>query len=118
MDWGNIATAGAAVCALIIFWMNLSDRISKASSAAETANIVAQNAIAKAENAAQTAGMKAEMLSADLAKFREQVAKDYVSRESMRELEDRVVGAIDKLGDRFDRMFEGKPLPRPRRTQD
>jgi hypothetical protein len=34
------------------------------------------------------------------------VAKDYVSSKNMRDLEDRLTAAIDRLGDRLDRRFE------------
>ncbi len=43
--------------------------------------------------------------AAALAQFREQVAREYVSREAMRELEERVVKAIDRVGDRLDRII-------------
>lgn len=47
-----------------------------------------------------------EVVRSDLASFREQVAREYVSREHLRELEDRLVSAIERLGDRLDRLFE------------
>lgn len=44
--------------------------------------------------------------AAALSLFREQVAREYVSREAMRELEERVVKAIDRISDRLDRVLE------------
>jgi hypothetical protein len=41
-----------------------------------------------------------------LAAFELGVAKDYVSSKNMRDLEDRLTAAIDRLGDRLDRRFE------------
>jgi hypothetical protein len=36
--------------------------------------------------------------------YREQIARDYIHREVMREVEDRLTGAIDRLGERLDRF--------------
>lgn len=51
----------------------------------------------------------------ELNQFKERVAVDYVSRDLMRDLEERLVGAmdkvvdrLDKLADRLDRMFASK----------
>lgn len=66
----------------------------------------------RAEEAAQSMGTRLKQVeerialeTAALALFREQVAREYVSREAMRELEERVVKAIDRVGDRIDRIM-------------
>lgn len=47
-----------------------------------------------------------DAIEKDHAGFREKVARDYVSRDALRELEERLVNAIERLGDRFDRYFD------------
>ena len=50
--------------------------------------------------------IKHSKAAADLSAFREYVAREYVAKESLRELEDRLVAAIERLGDRLDRILE------------
>ena len=38
--------------------------------------------------------------------YREQIAREYIHREVMREVEERLTAAIDRLGDRLDRALE------------
>jgi len=45
------------------------------------------------------------LLEASLSQFREQVAKDYIHRVVMSDVEDRLTAAIDRLGDRLDRIL-------------
>ncbi len=40
----------------------------------------------------------------DLAQLRVEMIRDYVSKQSMREVEDRMASAVDRLGDRVDKM--------------
>jgi uncharacterized membrane-anchored protein YhcB (DUF1043 family) len=45
--------------------------------------------------------------------FRVEVAKNYVTNSAIREFEERMVAAIDRLADRLDRLFE-RTSPRTR----
>jgi uncharacterized protein HemX len=108
MDASAVAAVGAGMaaiaagCTILAFWMRFSDRITKADS--------------KAENAAKRADELAKQIdechgrittqAAQFAMYREQVAREYIHRESMREVEDRLTQAIDRLGDRLDRALE------------
>lgn len=47
-----------------------------------------------------------EKLTEDLGNFKLTVAKEYVTVAGLREIEDRMVAAIERLGDRLDRIFE------------
>ena len=87
---------------IISFWMALSSRLTKAESAADIASkIVTDNTKILTE------------LSHSYTGFREQVAKEYIHRSTMIEVEDRLSKSIDRLGDRFDifltRLTENKP---------
>lgn len=57
---------------------------------------------------AERAIEKADAIADDLAAFREQAAREFVSVTTLEKVEERVVGAIDRLGDRLDRFFEKK----------
>lgn len=44
----------------------------------------------------------------ELASFKERVAREHVTFDVLAKVEERVVAAIERLGDRLDRLFEGK----------
>lgn len=92
---GVAAAVGVAVITLIGFWMKLSKDITKAEGKAEAAYI-----------AAAAVEQEAKRVAISLAEFKEKVARDYVSHEALRQMEDRLVGAIDRLADRMDKLFE------------
>jgi hypothetical protein len=97
-DFITLAAFGSmaiSAIAIIGFWMNFSDRISDARNEARIAREVAK------ENSERISSM-----NASFALYREQVARDYISREMMQEFERRLTSAIDKLGERFDRYVE------------
>jgi len=87
---------------VITFWMNFSNRIVEAKGAADKALSVAEDAKKDAKEATE----KATLLSAAFGLYREQIAREYIHREVMREVEDRLTAAIERLGDRLDRVLE------------
>ncbi len=93
------ATFGIALIvpaiAIIGFWMSISARLTKAEVTAEDA-----------KKDAEEANSKATLLSASFSLYREQIAREYIHREVMREVEDRLTQAIERLGDRLDRVLE------------
>lgn len=69
---------------------------------------VAEEACREAREAKDSAGSaheKVALLQAALTAYRETQAERLVSREVLREVEDRLTGAIDRLGDRFDHLL-------------
>src|SRR3954454_11562460 len=92
------ATFGVALIvpaiAIVGFWMTLSARLAKA-------EIISQ----EAKDDAKEANDKATILSASFSLYREQIAREYIHREVMREVEDRLTQAIERLGDRLDRVL-------------
>lgn len=105
IEWSTIA-AGASVCAMAIafatFWVKFGGRLARAEADAKAAQKTADVAV----DAAKEANEKVVVLSAAFGLYREQVAKEYIHREAMREVEDRLTSAIERLGDRLDRFFE------------
>lgn len=81
--------------AIIGFWMSLSARLAKA-----------ELTSSEAKEDAKEANEKATLLSASFSLYREQIAREYIHREVMREVEDRLTQAIERLGDRLDRVLE------------
>lgn len=81
--------------AIIGFWMTFATRLTTAESAAK-----------EAKEDAKEANSKATLLSAAFSLYREQIAREYIHREVMREVEDRLTAAIERLGDRLDRVLD------------
>jgi hypothetical protein len=100
-----IWVAIVATCALFItigglVW-KLASRISSVEATATTASSRAD--IAGINVAANT--LKVERVASELAAHREAVAKEYVSFTYMSNLENRLIDAIGKVGDRIDGLF-------------
>jgi hypothetical protein len=97
-NWGN---SNGTLCRNA-----LERRISRGEGKAETA-------LAEAERARKIAHDCSEKLAAScaaIALYREQVARDYMHREVMREVEQRLTEAIDRLADRLDRLLERREI--------
>lgn len=96
---GSVCVSGIAI---VTFWMRFSDRISKADNTAKTALDIAQEAKKDAHEASE----KIALQTLAFGLYREQIAREYIHREVMREVEDRLTAAIERLGDRLDRVLE------------
>ncbi len=95
-SWLTIALASIVpAIAIIGFWMTISSRLTKAETLAFEAG-----------KDAGLANEKTALLQASFALYREQIAREYIHREMMREVEDRLTAAIERLGDRLDRVLE------------
>lgn len=105
MDWTGIGALGGLCIAgitVLSFWMRFSDRITKA----EAAAAAAKTASDEAQKSADEAQRKVEIQGAAFSIYREQIAREYIHREVMREVEERLTAAIERLGDRLDRVLE------------
>jgi hypothetical protein len=101
-QWLAIILASALPAMGIIgFWMKLSSRLTKAETVA-----------VDARDDAKEANEKSTILSASFSLYREQIAREYIHREVMREVEERLTQAIDRLGDRLDRVLERSEIQR------
>ena len=81
--------------AFATFWLTFGSRIATAENKAGNAELQAKDAIDKVA-----------ILASSFALYREQIAREYIHREAMREVEDRLTAAIDRLGERLDRFLE------------
>jgi len=98
LEWpilSAIAALGGFGIAFATFWLRFGSRISKSESEASTAR-----------SEAKEANEKVGLLATSFSLYREQVAREYIHREVMREVEDRLTAAIERLGDRLDRFVE------------
>lgn len=98
MEWAAISAVAALAgfgIAFATFWLTFGGRIAKAEADASNA-----------ADHAKEANDKVAIQTAAFALYREQVAREYIHREVMREVEDRLTQAIDRLGERLDRFTE------------
>jgi hypothetical protein len=102
VTWIGVAAGCASLISILRFWMTYSDRITTAEAAAKAAADTAQEAKKDAHETSE----KIAILAASFSLYREQVAREYIHREVMREVEDRLTQAIDRLGVRLDRFTE------------
>ncbi len=91
LQW--LAAAVPAI-AIIGFWMTLSSRLTKAETVAEAAQRHSSVAIERLA-----------VMNQSYTDFREKVATEYIHRQTMIDVEDRLSKAIDRLSDRFDTLF-------------
>lgn len=98
LEWaavGAISAIGGFGLSFAVFWLTFGGRIG-------TAETKATQALDQAKEANDKVGIQ----TAAFALYREQVAREYIHREVMREVEDRLTQAIDRLGERLDRFTE------------
>lgn len=104
-EWAALSAVAAVAgfgLAFATFWLTFGKEIAAARGEATAAKAAAVNAALTAKEAVD----KINIMAAAHSLFREQVAKEYINREVAREMEDRLVAAIDQLGRRFDRFME------------
>lgn len=110
LTWGALIAALGSATGLITFWVNRG----RAEGAAEQRLASAEAATVDSKRIALDAHAKVALLESAFGIYRERIAAEYVSRQTLREVEDRISGAIEKLGDRIDRSFEDRDLRRPK----
>jgi len=110
---GALAGLVVATLAVVGFWMNLSDRITKANSSAEAALQVA----AEAEEGLKECNERVTALAANFSLYREQAVEKFVTHhaitevekrlvESQAKTEQRLVDALAGLNERLDRLID------------
>lgn len=105
MEWAVIAAiagSASACVAILTFWIRFSDRITTAEGKADEALKAAEQS--RRDN--QENSDKLAIQTAAFSLYREQIAREYIHREVMREVEERLTQAIERLGDRLDRVLE------------
>jgi len=117
---GVICSVVVAACALVTFWLRFGDRISRSQS--DAASALQEAAEAKLE--LEQFRVLQATLKEELTSFQLRVAKEYVDKDMMREVESRVIAAVEKaaqaatdaiaqLAKRIDGISDGR---RARRT--
>ncbi len=97
----NTATLLAIItqAVFVIIFLVRSDNRSR------SAKELARDAIGRADDAHN----KIAIQDSTHSMFREQVARDYVSREALREMEERLTDSIEGIRDRLDRVLDARP---------
>lgn len=112
---GTMVTLVVGFGAGIAAWVTALNRISGHDTK------LSENAVAigKAHEAHKLLADRVEAVRAkgaqELADFKLEVAKNYATNSAIREVEERIVVAIDRLGDRLDKIIVGQQ-PRDRRS--
>jgi hypothetical protein len=116
---GVICSVVVAGCAFVTFWLRFGDRISRAQGDAATAlQEAAETKLELEQQRALHATLKEELTS-----FQLRVAKEYVDKDMMREVESRVIAAVEKaarasteaiaqLAKRIDGISDSRRAPR------
>lgn len=99
LSWGALIGAAGSIIAIVTFWMNRGRAEGENSATASDAKKMALEA-----------HIKIGALDAAFGLYRENVAKEYVSRSTLHEVEIRITGAIDRITDRLDRIIEQSSL--------
>lgn len=102
MEIAAFASFVVAVLTILRTYSNQAVRITRFGDEAKAAKQAAEDASREAEAAIALA----REANAGLARFREHVAREYTSKEAIREMEARLVSAIDRLGERFDKYID------------
>jgi hypothetical protein len=101
LEWTALGVLVAIISAIGGVVVRLTDRLNQAEAKAETADAQANTArISVAANRVEI-----DRLETSLVEHRVAVAREYVSKDTLASLESRIVEAINRLGDRLDRMF-------------
>jgi hypothetical protein len=95
--WSAIGAAFTVLTTMGGFVLRLADRINKAETIAGSAGKQANSAVARVIE-----------VEKQLTEHRVAVAKDYVSNDTVRALENRIIAAINTLGDRIDGLIKGQ----------
>lgn len=101
IEWGVIISIGMFLLAFAGFVFRIAKRISDAETKADVAASRAD--VAGLNVAANT--LRVETVARLLSEHKETAARDYVSNVHMTALENRLVDAIQRLGDRIDGLF-------------
>ena len=101
IEWSVLGSVVAAIVAIGGVIVRLVDRINKADAKADAAE---RQAVALSASLS-VARLELQSLEADLVDHRVAVAKEYVSKDTLASLETRIVEAINRLGDRLDKML-------------
>lgn len=95
LTWAAIIASLGSITTFITFWIKMGRDQAATKSAAESAKAISTAALGKVD-----------ILSAQLAEYKVEVARDFASASDLKDVERRLVSAVDNLGARFDRMAE------------
>lgn len=113
VTWEMVAFAVAMLSAVAGVWWRIETRIDRAKAeAVERADQIRHDM----EVRIQAAAAQASLSGSQLAEFKVHAAETYVSRDSVREMKDEIMGAfrdmksgVDHMNSRLDRVIEAAP---------
>ena len=102
ITWGDVTMVAGIVAAAFAIWWRIESRADRAKKAAYFKVDQAEKKIAAAH---ATASLARE----ELAEYKTHVAETFVTKKGLREQTDQILGAINGLNDRIDRILENRP---------
>lgn len=105
IEYSVLISIGIFLVGFAGFVLRIAQRIGSAESKAETANTRADNAAIQVA----ASSIRVETVARLLSEHKETAAREYVSYRSLENLENRLVDAITRLGDRIDGLFTRIP---------
>lgn len=95
----------------VTVWYNMRAQVQKNTSDLKDVRDILAVANAKVALALEKADEIRSRTAHELAEYKLQVAKEYATVNSIREVEERVVQAIERLGDRLDKFLDNNRQP-------
>lgn len=105
---GTIAGLCTAGVTVVSFWIAFAEKIAAAKAAAERAEAVAEDAKKDTDDLQTQFASQVGQLSI----FRETIAREYVDRDALQNLESRLMDTLKGLTERLDRVLSHRPGPR------
>lgn len=102
LTWTALIASAGSITAFVTFWFTLGGSVESAKAAAKAACDCAESAKAIAVSALT----KVDLLSYQMAEYKVDATREFASADDLKEVERRLVGAVDNLGTRFDRMAD------------
>lgn len=104
LEWTALGVAVTVLSTVIGLVVRLMDRLNKSEAKADAAEKTADGAVISFH----TNKLEIERVEADLVDHRVAVAREYVSKDTLVSLETRIVDAINRLGDRLDKILQAR----------
>lgn len=95
VTWGTAIALFVALITATKFWMSISQEIT-----------IAKTQASDAKKDADLLNIRLSAMDAAFGLYRERIAEEYINKVAVKQMEDRIMSAINQLGTRVDRVFE------------
>ncbi|RIY03272.1 hypothetical protein D3218_00405 [Aureimonas flava] len=110
IDWSfrisDIILFGTAGITVLVTFIRVQTAVGTAQTTADEAADAAAAASRRAEDVSALCAAKIDLLSREMAQLRVYVAENYTARKDITALEERLLGAVERLTDRVDQLVD------------